>query len=577
MRWVWFKPTAPGLRRGALSLYDASGRQLANVPLFGVGTAPEVEFFPAGYGAAISTGSVSTLQPMQIALDGNNNLFVANSTGDSVVAVPPAGGTAQVVTPTPVTSDYGNPIEASGVAVDGAGNVFVADKQGSQIWVINASSDSSGVTSVALLIDGLGSNPLNEPMELNFDPAGNLYIADYGNNRVVEVSGIYINSNYKFEGRGTVISTSGPYLGQGYNFWNTSTNPDGLRSVTGVAVDPLMNVYVTDSVAGNIVTAPQSNNQIAPGYLVAGRLKWPYSSNGFSGVSGVFKSPQGVTSDGMGNIYVADLGTPITNTGRITAGNFQTEFGNRWSNFGVVVASNVATPGPLGNNLFGVAVDPWGNVFVPDYANDRIAAYYPTTPPTENFASTVVGLTSTDSAKTANLWNIGNETLNFLAPVTGLNPSISTNFTYGSGSTCAQISNPGAALLAPGAGCTIIDSFVPTVVGSITGSVNVTDNNLYPAGWNSSTTVWTNPPQIIPLAGTGLMDFSFATPNPASATVNPGGTATFTLPISPVGSANFPMAVSFTITGAPAGLTVTLTPSSLPRSGANPTNSGPSR
>ena len=336
--WVSFKPTAPGLRRGALSLYDASGRQLANVPLFGVGTAPEVEFFPAGYGAAISTGSVSTLQPMQIALDGNNNLFVANSTGDSVVAVPPAGGTAQVVTPTPVTSDYGNPIEASGVAVDGAGNVFVADKQGSQIWVINASSDSSGVTSVALLIDGLGSNPLNEPMELNFDPAGNLYIADYGNNRVVEVSGIYINSNYKFEGRGTVISTSGPYLGQGYNFWNTSTNPDGLRSVTGVAVDPLMNVYVTDSVAGNIVTAPQSNNQIAPGYLVAGRLKWPYSSNGFSGVSGVFKSPQGVTSDGMGNIYVADLGTPITNTGRITAGNFQTEFGNRWSNFGVVVA-----------------------------------------------------------------------------------------------------------------------------------------------------------------------------------------------------------------------------------------------
>jgi sugar lactone lactonase YvrE len=570
--WISFKPTAPGLRRGSVTLYSGTGAnavEIANIPVFGVGTAPEAEFYPTGYGAAISTGSVPTLEPMQIALDGNNNLFVANYGGDNVLEVPPAGGTAQqIAAPSGGTATY--PEQAAGVALDGAGNVYISDHQGSVIWVAFPLSTYWGFT--PLIIDGL-STPLNEPMEINFDAAGNLYIADWGNNRVVEVSGIFINGTNGFEGRGSVIMTNGSYLGQGYNFWSTTTNPNGLRSVTGVAVDPLQNVYIADSVGGNIVTAPQSMNQIAPGYLVAGRLNWPYSSNGFTGVAGVFKSPQGVTSDGMGNIYVADAGNS-----RIVAGNFQTEFGNRWSGFGVVVASNVATPGPLGNNLFGVAVDPWGNVIVPDYANNRIVEYYPTTPPTENFASTYVSLTSSDSPKTVKLWNIGDELLRFLAPATGLNPSISTltpgttaSFTYGSGSSCTQINSTGSFTLAGGNGCTIIDSFVPAYVGSITGSIVATDNNLYPAGWNSTTTV--NTTQTIPLTGTGQFDFTLGVPNPASAIMNPGGTAIFNFTITPVGQSTFLAPVTFTITGAPTtnGASVTFTPSNI-AIGAQATN-----
>jgi len=574
--WVSFKPTAPGLRRGTVALYTgtgANGVQIASVPVFGVGAAPEVEFYPTGYGAAISTGSVATIQPMQIALDGNNNLFVADYTGNSVLEVPPQGGTAQVIAaPSGGTATY--PEQAAGVALDGSGNVFISDHQGSVIWVAKPLSAYWGFT--PLIIDGLGATPLNEPMEINFDPAGNLYIADWGNNRVVEVSGIYVNGDNNFEGRGTIISTNGPYLGQGYNFWNITTNPNSLRSVTGVAVDPLMNVFIADSVAGNIVTAPQSMNQINPGYLIAGRLNWPPSNNGFSGVAGVFKSPQGVASDGMGNLYVADLNSNGL-TGRITAGNFQRPFASRWSGFGVIVASNIATsPGPLGNNLFGVAVDPWGNVFVPDYANNRIAAYYPTTPPTLAFGSFYVG--SQSPTQTVKLWNIGDEQLTFQAPVTGLNPSISTltpgtnaSFTYGAGSSCTQIGSTGSLWLAGGNGCTILASFVPAYVGSITGNILATDNNLYPAGWTSTTTVWTVPPQTIPLGGTGLMDFTIGVPTPASAVLNPGGVGNFSFTVAPVGSTNFLAPVTFTIVGQPVGSTVTFTPASI-ATGALSTN-----
>jgi sugar lactone lactonase YvrE len=560
--WVSFKPTAPGLRRGSVVLFGTIGQELANVPVFGVGSAPQLEFFPTGYGAAISTGTVNTVEPMQIALDGNNNMFVANYIGD-VVVVPPQGGTGEAI---PSSSTGSSPVQVVGVAVDGAGNVFLADHQGSRIWVVKPPYNANGY--MPLVIDGLGANPLNEPMALNFDPAGNLYIADFGNNRVVEVSGIYINGTYQFEGRGTVISTNGAYLGQGYSFWSTTTNPNGLRSVTGVAVDPLMNVYIADSVAGNIVTAPQSTNQIAPGYLVAGRLNWPYSSNGFSGVQGVFKSPQGVTSDGMGNLYVADAGNS-----RVVAGNFQTEFGNRWTGQGVTVASNVATPGPLGNNLFGVTVDPWGNVFVPDYANNRIAAYYPTVAPTLNFASTNVGSTSSDSPKTVKLWNIGNERLLIPGLAAAMNPSISANFTYGPTSTCAQLASGSSSsvLVNPGFYCTIIASFVPTVGGSITGNITVTDNNLYPAGYTSSTTV--NTIQTLNLTGNGTgADFVIAVPNPNSAIVDPGGTATFVLTFTPVGSATFLEAITFSVSGYPTGSTVNLTPASIAKGTAGPVN-----
>jgi sugar lactone lactonase YvrE len=670
---VSFKPTAPGLRRGAVVLYDASGSQLANAPLFGVGTAPEAEFFPAGYGAAISTGGLATVQPMQIALDGDNNLYVANYTGDSVIEVPPQGGTSEILaSQTGGTATY--PEQAAGVAIDGAGDVFIADHQGSQIWVTNPNDPYIGFSAMQIDMDP-GVLPISEPMEINFDPAGNLYIADWGNSRVVEVSGIFINNSRIFEGRGSVIQTTGTYLGLGYALpASGSLNPTGGKTVTGVAVDPLMNVYITDSVPGTILAAPQSLNQIATGFAAPGRLNWPNAFGTLPGVTGAFNLPQGLTTDGMGNLYVADAGNK-----RIIAGNPQTELGTTFgaprsaTNVGVTVTSNTAMPGPLGSNLFGVTVDPWGNVFVPDYANNRIAAYYPTTPPTENFGSLPVGIAS--ATQTAKLWNIGNENLVIQPPTTGLNPSISANFTWNGASSCTQIGSTGSFSLVPGNACNIIDGFLPTVTGIISGNVVITDNNLYAAG-SYGITGW--PTQAIPLTGTGLLvtpasvvltgtpnpvyvldvvtytatvtgttgggtptgtvtfydglttlgtatlngsgvatlqaapqaviattqyingthsitavyngsaiyttltsstlplvvqDFSFSVFNPSSAVVNPGGTAVFTVTVSPVNGSTFPAAIAFTVTGAPTGATVTLTPTTNSiASGASPTS-----
>jgi hypothetical protein len=69
-----------------------------------------------------------------------------------------------------------------------------------------------------------------------------------------------------------------------------------------------------------------------------------------------------------------------------------------------------------------------------------------------------------------------------------------------------------------------------------------------------------------------IEDFTFAVGGSgASQTVHPGGTAIFTLPMSPSGGTTFPAAVTFSATGLPSGFTATFSPASL-AAGSSATN-----
>ena len=209
---VQFLPTAAGLRRGALVLYDTSSNPLLTVPLYGFADAPLAALAP-NTASVISTGSGASLSyPVQVALDGAGNMYVANSSANNVIKIPQGGGSAMVVS---TGADILN--DPMGVAVDGAGNLFIADERNQRIVVVTP----AGTTSV-LSISGL-STALGAPWELNFDAAGNLYIADYSNSRIVKVSSLSVTGSTS-SGAGTVVVTGRIVLGVG--------------SVTGVAVDP---------------------------------------------------------------------------------------------------------------------------------------------------------------------------------------------------------------------------------------------------------------------------------------------------------------------------------------------------
>ncbi len=211
-----------------------------------------------------------------------------------------------------------------GLAVDSAGNVYVADFQNNRVQKFN----SSGAFLLKWGSLGTGNGQFNKPWNVAVDSAGNVYVSDANNGRI-----------QKFNSSGAFLLTWG----------SVGTGNGQFNSARGIAVDALGNVYVADS-----------NNQRIQKFNSSGAFvtKWGISGTG----NGQFQYPYGVAVDGSGNVYVAD-----TFNQRIqkfdSSGNFLLKWGG-----------NGASDG-LFQNPWGMAVDGSGNVYVADYLNYRIQKF----------------------------------------------------------------------------------------------------------------------------------------------------------------------------------------------------------
>ena len=120
---VIFKPLAPGLRRGAAVFTDSTGNVLASVPLYGVGSGPQVTYQPGAQSPLGGTVGFAS----GVAVDGSGNVFVADGLNNVVEEILAVNGS---IPPNPTVNFLGGRFSfgaPSGLAVDGSGNVFVAD------------------------------------------------------------------------------------------------------------------------------------------------------------------------------------------------------------------------------------------------------------------------------------------------------------------------------------------------------------------------------------------------------------------------------------------------------------------
>ena len=418
---VNFLPTAGGARNGAIVLLDTSLNPLLTIPLYGWGDAPLAALSPNA-GSVISTGSVVTSNPYQLAQDGAGNLYVANYTGKSLVKIPTGGGAATTVnlgTPGSVVSQ-----NLTGVAIDGAGNLFVGDHQNSRILVMTP----GGVVSV-LAINSL-SPALGFPTAINFDSAGNLYIADFTNGRIVEISSLVVSGSTS-SGKGTVI-------GSGSFSFTGST-------LTGMTIDS----------QGNIYAAARTQNSSAIVKITAAGVTSTVSIP--NNITPAISDPQGVAVDSFGNLYIVDTANnrivKITNAGVAS----------------VVSISGLTSPATLSTLLFGVTVDNSGNLYIPDWGNNRIV-FVNVSGAVLTFANTNRGTTSSDSPKVATVTNLGNKAL-----VLSANPTYTTSFSNNTSDTnlCTSTTS-----LAAGTLCDVAVKFTPQASGSLSANITVTDNSL---------------------------------------------------------------------------------------------------
>ncbi len=264
--------------------------------------------------------------------------------------------------------------------------------------------------------------PMYRPEEVALDQLGNVYVTDYGRDRILKFSPagqLLLNIG---SGNGQLEAPLGVAIDGEGNIYATDTNggvkkfdangrlllkinlegqPDGgfNYGVRRIALDGQGNIYVTDFKNYNVQK-----------FDASGRLLLKFGAMG-SGMDGYFMSPMGIAVDGQGNIYVADL-----NGDRIQKFNAEGQFllrigtrglgeGQLWNPSSVAVDQEgkiyivdlggmyvqkfdaaghflvkFGTGGSAEGQFMypsGIAVDGQGNVYVADNLNDRIQKFSP--------------------------------------------------------------------------------------------------------------------------------------------------------------------------------------------------------
>ena len=156
-----------------------------------------------------------------------------------------------------------------GMAVDAAGNVWLADYGNNRVQEFNEKGEF--VRKFGVL--GSGEGQFNGPLNIALS-GGNLYVVDYANNRVEE------------------LSTTGTYIGQ---FGKEGSGGGEFKHPRGIATDPKSGyLYVTDS----------GNNRVQE-FTPTRTLVATFGSAGAG--AGQLSEPTAVAVGTGGNVFVADF------------------------------------------------------------------------------------------------------------------------------------------------------------------------------------------------------------------------------------------------------------------------------
>ena len=214
------------------------------------------------------------------------------------------------VDPNGVTVDANDNVYFSGVWQFGghAVAVFPASGFGGYTTLIAGNYNTSGFSG-----DGgpATAAELNNPGGLAVDAAGNLYIADTGNNVIRKV-----------DPSGTITTVAGAYPGGTYSGDGGPATDATLAGPTAVAVDSAGNLYIADT--GNCFVRKVDSSGIIT--TIAGNyvLGSGYSGDGGPATEATLDEPSGLAVDSAGNLYIADVSASNVRkvdvaTGRICA------------------------------------------------------------------------------------------------------------------------------------------------------------------------------------------------------------------------------------------------------------------
>jgi uncharacterized protein (TIGR03437 family) len=292
---------------GNLYVADSENRRIRKIAPGGIITTI------AGTGVQGYTGdggpaaSATLGRPVALAVDAGGNLFYVDSVDQCVRRISAAGIISTVAGNgvEAFSGDGGLAISASlafplGVALDSAGNIYVADANNNRIRMINPGGIITTVAGDATEgfsgDGGLAVNAsINIPSDVAIDGAGNLYIADAGNNRIRMVN------------PAGVITTIAGIADNGFS-------GDGGSPTLAMLNHPWS---VTVSSSGTVYLGDMANFRVREIIPAASGLNPPViSANGVVNGSS-FAIGLGVAPGGLAAIFGADFASSNTAAGTV--------------------------------------------------------------------------------------------------------------------------------------------------------------------------------------------------------------------------------------------------------------------
>jgi hypothetical protein len=467
---VAFQPSHPGADLSSLLLTGTTTG--VSVGLSGTGNLASVSIDP-GSASIVSPALSST--PQQVAVDGGGNVFVADTGNNRILLFPAGGGASSVYAGgngSGYSGDNGAAITAKlnapkGVAVDPAGNVYIADTGNNVLRRVNRESlvittmagGATGVCPLANDANGDGcpqsQSILSGPTGVAADANGNVYISDTGHNtiRIASANG-YI---YNFAG-GAVCSAAIDTYGDG-----CPATQAAFSSPAGLAVDTAGNLFIADS----------GNNLVRKIAYVSGGITAAAGNgqSGFGGDGGLatlaqLNGPLGVAVDAASDIFIADTGNQGLRIVNPASGWISTLAGVLGSSGTGTVPGSAS--GVLLNSPKGVAVTSQGTLSLSDSGNSRLlqiqrsnVAY--------NFGT--LNLSSSSAPQNFNVISTGTLAATLSSPVFS-SSGVTSDFSLLPATTQGCTSGS----LAAGSSCAMVGRFTPSSAAAETATYALNSN-----------------------------------------------------------------------------------------------------